>query len=100
MPAGKIDAGESSLDAMVRELEEETRFKAKPEDLVFVRRLYVQYPDYDFVYDLYRLPLKASPAISIDHDEHKSFLWITPKEALQINLMADFDACLKIAYGI
>jgi 8-oxo-dGTP pyrophosphatase MutT (NUDIX family) len=99
MPAGKLDAGESSKDALIREMQQETGFLAREQDVRFIQKLYVRYPEYDFVYDLYRCPLAERPEVIINPSEHSAFRWVTPAEALAMNLIPGFDACLRIVYG-
>jgi 8-oxo-dGTP pyrophosphatase MutT (NUDIX family) len=100
-PAGKIDAGEKPLEAMVRELNEETGLVINPEQLTFFKTIYVRFlNEYDFTYHMFGLSFEAEPAININDYEHQSFTWVTPEEALKMNLVHDNELTIKMFFGI
>ncbi|MBI2623249.1 MAG: NUDIX domain-containing protein [Candidatus Liptonbacteria bacterium] len=99
LPSGKLEQGESPLEAIVREIKEETGYHAKENELSFFRTVYVQYPAHGAIYHMYRLKLAAQPPISIDPEEHKAFQWVTPGAALRKRGMQDLDSCIKLLYG-
>lgn len=98
--AGKVEAGEDELAALVREVEEEIGLKTRDADYKFFQKIYVKYPDFDFVYYMYHLPVLEKPTLNINKEEHKDFTWISPTEALALNLIEDEDACIKSFYDI
>ena len=100
VPAGKIDAGETPKIAILRELFQETGFSAKESDIAYFKSVFVRYPEYDFVYHVFSLKLSDRPEIKISDGEHKNFQWLTPAEALKINLIQDEDASIKMFYKI
>jgi len=95
-PAGKVELGESIDSAMERELFEETGLHNKAR---YFNTVYVQYNDYDFIYHMYSLELVEEPTITINSKEHKSYIWKTPEEALQENLIQDLDACIQMFFS-
>lgn len=100
VPAGKIESSESPFDAMYRELEEETGYKAYNPPLKAPRTIFVRYPDYDFVYYIFNLNLTENHDVLIDPKAHKDFKWVTSDEALEMNLIQDLDNCIKLTYGL
>lgn len=96
-PAGKVEQGESIDSAIQRELLEETGIHEKAK---YFDTAYVQYEDYDFIYHTYSLELEDEPVITIDPKEHKSYIWKTPEEALQENLIQDLDVCIKRFFSL
>ncbi len=98
VPAGKMETGESPASAMVRELREEIGFKININDLVYFKKVYVKYPNYDFVFHIFRSTLTQKPVIYLN-DESKDFTWLKPDDALKINLIQDEDACIKLVYS-
>lgn len=99
-PAGKMEAGESITEAMLREIKEETGFTPKEDQFDFNDTLYVRYDDYDFVYHMFSAPLRDQIEVVINKKEHKDFCWVTPQEALQLPLVKDMDACVKLLFQI
>ena len=100
VPAGKVDAGENLSAAIQREIREEIGLLVSASDLKFFDSFYVRYPDFDFTYHIFYLPLGAKPELLINPKEHKDYAWKTPFEALKLDLIPDEDACIKAFYKI
>ncbi len=100
VPAGKVEINEKPTEAIKREIEEETGYKIDFESLNYFKELYVRYNDFDFIYHIFHLPIKQKPNVKLEENSHKDFKWITPKDALKINLIQDLDECIKLFYGI
>ncbi|MGV8141229.1 MAG: NUDIX hydrolase [Candidatus Woesearchaeota archaeon] len=102
IPSGKVDPGETHIDAMVRETFEETGLRILPERLNFIDRSYVRFPKFDFTYTFYKYLLKSGkrPKIILNAKEHTEYMWMKPKDALNEDLMQDEDYCIKKAYNI
>lgn len=100
LPAGKIDAGEDSLMAMIREIREETGQEILSEELEYLDKVYVKYPEYHFLYHMFKVQLDDKPDIRLSVKEHQDFQWMEPQMALQLDLVRDLDECLKLSYGI
>ncbi len=100
VPAGKIDQGESEVQAMARELHEETGIELIQDQLEYFKKVYVRYPDYDFTYTIFHTKLDTRPEVVIAPKEHKEFKWINPKAALGMPLIQDLDACLNLYFDI
>ena len=98
--AGKMDAGETTGQAILRELREESGHVTDPAKLEYFRKVYVRSPEYDLIYHMYHLPVSPRPDIKTSISEHKGFRWITPTRALQENLIHDLGACIKLFYNI
>ena len=99
VPAGKIEAGESIEEALVREVREEIGLDLAGIPLSYFDTVYVRYPEYDFVYHMYRVPFEKKPNVLLNLAEHKDFSWASPHEALRMHLVQDEDACIKLLYG-
>lgn len=101
VPGGKIDAGESPLDAVIREIHEETHFDISQDKIDYFGEVYIKSPkgDKDLTFHMFRCKASEQPGgVKISFKEHKGFTWVTPEDALQMNLMADEDACIKLMY--
>jgi 8-oxo-dGTP diphosphatase len=101
-PSGKIDHGETDLEAMVREISEETGLDINPYKLTFVEHSYVRFATFDFTYRFFKYVLtsKEKPNIILNKNEHTAYKWIRPKDALKEDLMQDEDYCIKAAYKL
>ena len=98
VPAGKVEEGESSINAICREIMEETgygNFDILPK---LTNIIFVKYPDYDFVYYIYGLTIEKDYFIKIDPNAHKGFRWVNKEEALKMNLIQDLDACMNLYF--
>ncbi|NTW14786.1 MAG: NUDIX hydrolase [Candidatus Moranbacteria bacterium] len=99
MPAGKVEEGEVPIVAMMRELSEEAGFVALSRDAIgFERTLYVRYPDYEFVYHMFRTDAPDGFETVINPEEHQGFRWVTPEEALTMPLIPELDSCIRISF--
>lgn len=100
VPGGKINPDETALEAIVREIAEETGIVIAASLIRHVQKIYVSYPDYDFPYHIFHTIVTERPAVHVKAKEHQDFQWVAPKEAIQLPLVPDEDACIKMVYGI
>jgi len=98
VPAGKIDQGENELAAMIREIKEETGQKISAEELEYLSKVYVKYPEYHFIYHMFRAKLDKKTDVTLSASEHKDYKWVAPQGALSLELVRDLDRCLKMFY--
>lgn len=99
-PAGKINESESPTEAMVRELQEESGITALENELKHSGKFLVRYPEYDFVFHIFHLPLKEIPEVKIKEEEHRAYQWFLPEEALKRELIRDEDEVIKRFFKI
>lgn len=100
VPAGKVETGEALEVAMLRELQEETGIIPVSGRLSYFKETFVRYREYEYPYHMYHLKLLEDAPIVIDTKDHIDYVWATPEEALQMNLIEDEDACIKLFYNI
>lgn len=98
VPAGKIDNGEAKIEAMVREIKEETSFSIPPGNLKYLSKVYIRHSDYHFVYHMFYTMLDSRPTVVINPNEHKDFTWVFPFRAMRMSLVPDLNKCLKSFY--
>lgn len=100
LPAGKLEPGETEVQAMIRELREETGLKFQEKDLNYFQKVFVRYDTHDFLFHMFfaKPAWLTAPEILIDPEEHKDFRWLKPEKALQLELIRDLDGCIKLFY--
>jgi 8-oxo-dGTP pyrophosphatase MutT (NUDIX family) len=102
VPAGKIDPGEGIEQALLREIREETGLSLSKQDLLYFRKVFVSHEEegYDIIYHMFHTRLPERKDVTIRPEEHKRFIWATPKDALRMHLVEDLGACIKLFYRI
>jgi 8-oxo-dGTP pyrophosphatase MutT (NUDIX family) len=99
-PGGKLNPGEDPLRGILREVREETGISLSPQRLSYLGKIFVRYPDFDFIYHMYFTRFDSKPEVKINYLEHKGFLWAIPKKALDLNLMQDEGDCIRLVFGL
>lgn len=101
VPGGKLEKSETPIAAAIRETFEETGFDISQQPIIDLGKVYIKCQSIDLVYYMIKNRLSDLPGkVKIDFNEHKGFTWVTPKDALKMNLMEDEDECIKLVYGI
>lgn len=95
--AGKIDDSERPVEAIIREISEETGVMALgiPEHF---ETYFIRYPDYDYTYHVFHYLVGNNTKIKISPSESQDFVWAHPSEALNLNLVRHQDDCIKFFY--
>ncbi len=100
VPAGKVNEGEKPLETIIREIREETGLEIDSSQISYFRKVYVRYPAYDFEYYIFHSKLEGKRDVQINSNEHKEFRWTSPEDALDLQLIQDLDACIRLFYQI
>ena len=86
LPSGKVEVGEREIDAIQRELFEETGYKASHSEIELLGR-------YDFIttsgeplkYITYRVKLNEPHEVVIEDHAHEKAIWATVEEAAEMD---------------
>ncbi|MBS0649251.1 MAG: NUDIX hydrolase [Verrucomicrobia bacterium] len=102
IPGGKLHKGEPLMDAIIREVYEETGFHLDKEKIHYIGKLFIKVPNFDFEYHMIQyMPQIENPQdVKINFKEHKGFTWVTPRDALKYNLITDEDICFELVFGL
>lgn len=97
LPGGLVEEGETPMEGMVREVQEETEIDLSKETVVFLKKVYVRDPKKDFTYYMFECKLRDKPEpIRMREDEHNEYRWVLPQEALeQLPLIPGEHECLR-----
>jgi 8-oxo-dGTP pyrophosphatase MutT (NUDIX family) len=98
LPAGKLESSESPKCGLLREIAEETGIIAPIDKVVFFKKLFIVNSDEDFVFYIYHFSITQKIKIVIREQEHKGFAWVTPSQALRMNLIEDLNICIKLYF--
>ncbi|MBI1838938.1 MAG: NUDIX hydrolase [Candidatus Colwellbacteria bacterium] len=98
LPAGKVDSGETIHQAMSREIKEETGLDVSEKNLEHIGSVFVRNEGHDFGYHMFVTNLSTKPEILINPKEHQAYLWTSPSEALEMDLIHDLDECIRTYY--
>ena len=99
-PAGKIGKGESVEEALKREVKEETGLEADMKSIKFIKFFNVKYDEFTFSFEVYNWYVDEKPQIRINRSEHKSYIWIKPQKALELDLVKDQDSVLRDVFNL
>lgn len=94
-PGWKVDPGENDEDAMIREIFEETWIVIKEWEAKKLFKKYFRFDDMNISIVFYHIILDIKPEIILSENEHSDSIWVTPKKALEMNLIEDFDKIVK-----
>lgn len=98
LPAGKMDAGESIVQAVLREMKEETDLRVPEKSVAHFDSLYVRDGNFDIEWHMFSTRLDMLPTVKINSKEHSEYCWTTPSEALQMELIHDLSESIKLFY--
>lgn len=96
VPAGKVEKWEILRKAMRREGKQETKLNLRGAN--YIDKVFVRYPEKDFVYHMFKKTYTEKPIITINQEEHKEYKRMDRREALKLDLIQDLDACIEMVY--
>ncbi len=95
-PGGKKEENETNVETVIREIKEETGIDLNKKDLKYFKKLYVKYPDHDFLFEMFEAKLDYDPQVRLKLDEHSEFVWATLDEAMNLPLVLDGTSCIRL----
>lgn len=100
IPGGKIEHGETPEQAICREVLEECGLcLSKP---IFLHTVYIRYPDYDYIYHMFKQELDCKPNINLDLKDSDTYEWLTRSQVADLHakneLILDEMPCIERIY--
>jgi 8-oxo-dGTP diphosphatase len=86
LPGGYVRPNEASRDAAVRELQEEVGLHCLPEALQPVLDVSHEWEGKRDHVEIFRIEVEEAPRVRVDHREVIDAVWMSPEEALRLNL--------------
>jgi mutator protein MutT len=87
VPAGKLEKGETSQEALIREVFEEIGFNIQDQKIEEIGKLFIRLPHVDYVYHMFFVLLRELPHLHLELTEHEELRWVNFSEALQVPLV-------------
>jgi len=94
IPAGKVEKDESDVDAVVREVYEETNIQLKETDLENIGHLPIEYDTFIVDFPMFHVNFDQRPDVILAPREHIDLQSISPQQALEL---PDFSNCWDIS---
>ncbi len=100
VPGGKVHKGETPLEAVLRETQEETGQDFSQTPVKHMKTVYIELnEDFHVLYHIFIASWPTDPAsVKINFLEHKGFTWVTRDQTRNLHLMQDEDVCLDFIF--
>jgi ADP-ribose pyrophosphatase YjhB (NUDIX family) len=99
LPGGYVHGGESGRDAAVRELYEEARVRARPDELRSVVDKHHDWEGKREHIEVFELDVPAPPSLTIDNREVVEASFFTPERALALDLFPPLREAIQHRLG-
>lgn len=87
VPGGKLDPGETPLEAAIREVREEVGFDIRGMDIEELPSMYIAMPHRNYTFHRFRTRFSDLPTLHLNLEEHTEARWLTVVEALNYPLI-------------
>ncbi len=97
VPAGKLEERESASECVIRETFEETNIILDRSSIKFMKKVYLAYPNFDFIYHMFHISLNKRPQnIKLQPREHQNIGWFSVEEAKNLSSTPGGKSCFKL----
>ncbi len=102
LPAGKVEKDESDVNAIIREVFEETGLKLTETEVELIDVYRWEFPKVDIDFPTFKVKLDNFFDVILNPEEHSEYRWVTPQECFELKdkLIHGFDDLLDKVYGL
>ena len=94
-PGGKLEANETPLEGVIREVREETSIELARNEIAFIQTVYYQFKDIEYQLHLFHTRLTKKPTVILCEAEHTEFKWASLQDALLLPIMRGGKECIE-----
>jgi 8-oxo-dGTP pyrophosphatase MutT (NUDIX family) len=96
LPAGKLEIGETPLQALIMELYEEIGILLDETNIQYVNTLYARIPETDYTFHMFHTHFTTFPSLLLARKENSDYIWCNHEEALQLPLIIGGKEALEV----
>jgi 8-oxo-dGTP diphosphatase len=98
LPAGKKEQEETTKEAVLREVQEETGITLAEQEVFYFDSQYIQNERVDMEWHMFYAGVNTIPVITLNPNEHADFRWVSISEALNLPLVHDTPESIKMFF--
>ena len=100
LPAWKVEGNETDIEAIMREVQEETWYTTPFHTYEYLKTYEFRFLEYGVVFPVFRLVLEKKISVTLDMTSHSAWKFVTPHAALNLRLIHGIDRVIRETYGI
>ena len=92
---GKVEPNEEPIDALRREVFEETTITLTASEIVYLDTCFVSKPEWNYTFHMFYYPLTKTPTVELS-SEHQDYTWVSIDDIQTLPLMLGAKEALDL----